>query len=180
LFLIIIQVSRFLKDFSDFETKYTPDFRHPAISGGPELEQIGLKEELRKLEMTFDEQLEKKALNEFEALNVDIPSNKEVVRNHYKQIIKEKMLKADPLNEDEEAEKLLKDLQKDEMQGSMDESEEDLDKIQESMIDTNRNSNFQKKKKDRDYLKGVPLQPEPEVNEQDPLYYYYKVTCFLI
>ena len=41
LFLIIMQVSRFLKDFSDFETKNTPDFRHPPIKGGVELEQIG-------------------------------------------------------------------------------------------------------------------------------------------
>ena len=38
LFLIIMQVSRFFKDFSDFETKNTPDFRHPPIKGGPELE----------------------------------------------------------------------------------------------------------------------------------------------
>ena len=37
LFLIIMQVSRFLKDFSDFETKNTPDFRHPPIKGGIEL-----------------------------------------------------------------------------------------------------------------------------------------------
>jgi hypothetical protein len=42
LFSIIIQVSRFLKDFSEFETKSTPDFRHPPIKGGPELEQIGI------------------------------------------------------------------------------------------------------------------------------------------
>ena len=38
LFLIIMQVSRFFKDFSDFETKNTPDFRHPPIKGGHELE----------------------------------------------------------------------------------------------------------------------------------------------
>jgi len=30
-----------MKDFSDFETRNTPDFRHPPIHGGPELEQIG-------------------------------------------------------------------------------------------------------------------------------------------
>ena len=41
LFQIIMQVSRFMKDFSDFETKYTPDFRHPAIFGSVDLEQIG-------------------------------------------------------------------------------------------------------------------------------------------
>lgn len=31
LFTIILQVSRFLKEFSDFETKITPEFRHPYI-----------------------------------------------------------------------------------------------------------------------------------------------------
>lgn len=30
-FRIILQISRFLKEFSDFETDYTPDFRHPPI-----------------------------------------------------------------------------------------------------------------------------------------------------
>ena len=30
-FRIIIQISRFLKEFSDFETEFTPEFRHPPI-----------------------------------------------------------------------------------------------------------------------------------------------------
>jgi hypothetical protein len=33
LFRIITQISRFLKEFSDFETYYTPEFRHPKIIG---------------------------------------------------------------------------------------------------------------------------------------------------
>lgn len=33
LFMIILQVCRFLKEFSDFETDYTPTFRHPTIKG---------------------------------------------------------------------------------------------------------------------------------------------------
>lgn len=33
LFVIVLQISRFLKEFSDFETKKTPDFRHPYIKG---------------------------------------------------------------------------------------------------------------------------------------------------
>lgn len=33
LFMIILQVCRFLKEFSDFETDYTPAFRHPIIKG---------------------------------------------------------------------------------------------------------------------------------------------------
>ena len=33
LFMIILQVCRFLKEFSDFETEFTPSFRHPSIKG---------------------------------------------------------------------------------------------------------------------------------------------------
>ena len=33
LFRIITQISRFLKEFADFETYYTPEFRHPKIIG---------------------------------------------------------------------------------------------------------------------------------------------------
>ena len=33
LFTIILQISRFLKEFTDFETKKTPEFRHPTIKG---------------------------------------------------------------------------------------------------------------------------------------------------
>ncbi len=42
IFHIIIQLSRFFKDFSDFETPSTPDFRHPPIKGGSDMEQIGI------------------------------------------------------------------------------------------------------------------------------------------
>lgn len=30
-FIIILQISRFFKEFSDFETNFTPEFRHPPI-----------------------------------------------------------------------------------------------------------------------------------------------------
>jgi len=33
LFTIILQISRFLKEFTDFETKVTPEFRHPFVKG---------------------------------------------------------------------------------------------------------------------------------------------------
>ena len=33
LFTIILQISRFLKEFSDFETLTTPEFKHPFIQG---------------------------------------------------------------------------------------------------------------------------------------------------
>ena len=38
LLFILLQFSRFFKDFSDFETNNTPDFRHPPIKGCIELE----------------------------------------------------------------------------------------------------------------------------------------------
>ena len=31
LFLVMLQISRFLKEFAEFETKFTPEFRHPNI-----------------------------------------------------------------------------------------------------------------------------------------------------
>lgn len=76
--------------------------------------------------MTFDENVENKALNEFESLNLDIPSNKDIVKNFHVSIIKEKMLKNEPLDEDAEAEKLLKDLQTDNHKNSMDETDENI------------------------------------------------------
>lgn len=43
LFRIITQISRFLKEFSDFETYYTPEFRHPRIIGNSnELVDVGI------------------------------------------------------------------------------------------------------------------------------------------
>jgi hypothetical protein len=36
-------------------------------------------------------------------------------------------------------------------------------------------SNIEIKKKDKKYLEGIPLQPEAEINESEPTYYYYKV-----
>ena len=57
-FMIILQVSRFLKEFSDFETNFTPQFRHPPIRGGTELKEIGLRREIKKLEMYQPEEWE--------------------------------------------------------------------------------------------------------------------------
>jgi predicted SnoaL-like aldol condensation-catalyzing enzyme len=33
LFVVMLQISRFLKEFAEFETKHTPQFRHPYIKG---------------------------------------------------------------------------------------------------------------------------------------------------
>lgn len=55
LFRIITQISRFLKEFADFETYYTPSFRHPKIIGNDnELDDIGILGEFKNLEMCYN------------------------------------------------------------------------------------------------------------------------------
>ncbi len=47
IFDIIIQLSRFFKEFGDFETYITPKFRHPPIKANEsELSEIGLLKEI--------------------------------------------------------------------------------------------------------------------------------------
>lgn len=55
IFRIIVQISRFLKEFCDFETYLTPNFRHPPIEGNiVEMDKIGLLKELEKLKIYVD------------------------------------------------------------------------------------------------------------------------------
>lgn len=55
IFKIIVQISRFLKEFCDFETYETPAFRHPLIEGNmTELQKIGLLGEFTELEIYVD------------------------------------------------------------------------------------------------------------------------------
>ena len=55
IFSIIVQISKFLKEFCDFETYDTPAFRHPHIEGNMlELRKIGLLGELANLDIYFD------------------------------------------------------------------------------------------------------------------------------
>lgn len=50
-----MQISRFLKEFCDFETYETPAFRHPLIEGNmAELQKIGLLGEFTELEIYVD------------------------------------------------------------------------------------------------------------------------------
>ena len=59
LFRIIVQISRFLKEFSDFETYFTPEFRHPPIAGIlEEIHDIGLLSELWNLDIYFSKELD--------------------------------------------------------------------------------------------------------------------------
>lgn len=72
-FRIIVQISRFLKEFSDFETYYTPAFRHPPIAGQfEELYEIGLLNELWNLNIYFCKDLSKDEIEtKLEILNKD-------------------------------------------------------------------------------------------------------------
>ena len=49
-----MQISRFFKDFGDFEVTFTPSFRHPNIKGGDDLNDIGILEELKKLKLNIE------------------------------------------------------------------------------------------------------------------------------
>lgn len=50
-----MQISRFLKEFCDFETYDTPKFRHPIIEGNMfELHKIGLLKEFTELDIYVD------------------------------------------------------------------------------------------------------------------------------
>jgi hypothetical protein len=53
MFSLVFEISRFLKEFSDFESIFTPQFRHPPIFGAKELEDIGLLTEIKGLNLHF-------------------------------------------------------------------------------------------------------------------------------
>lgn len=54
LFILILQLSRFFREFGDFETFYAPEFRHPPIIGGKEIQEIGFAEEAKNFNL-FEE-----------------------------------------------------------------------------------------------------------------------------
>lgn len=65
IFRIIVQTSRFLKEFSDFETYFTPQFRHPLINGTfEELNDIGLMREIWVLQIFNSKTLSSKDIQE--------------------------------------------------------------------------------------------------------------------
>lgn len=64
-FRIIVQTSRFLKEFSDFETYFTPQFRHPPIEGNfDELNDVGLLREIIDLKIFSSKECDDKQLQE--------------------------------------------------------------------------------------------------------------------
>ncbi len=74
LFKIIIQLSRFFKEFGDFELFLTPVFKHPPIHGGIDLQDIGLFQELKRLELDTDKK--DSSFTDLEGYNMDIPSSR--------------------------------------------------------------------------------------------------------
>ncbi|CAK67173.1 unnamed protein product (macronuclear) [Paramecium tetraurelia] len=106
MFRIILQISRFLKEFGDFETRNTPIFRHPPIIGVlSDLYDIGLLQEILKLDLYYDKAPELKefdpakhlkrvakpktapVLSKMESLNVEIQQNRQLIRTHYLSMI---------------------------------------------------------------------------------------------
>lgn len=49
IFVILLQLSRFLRELADFETKSTPQFKHPSLRGNQDLAKITLLAELERL-----------------------------------------------------------------------------------------------------------------------------------
>ncbi|CAD8174304.1 unnamed protein product [Paramecium pentaurelia] len=118
MFRIIIQISRFLKEFGDFETKNTPVFRHPPIIGIlSDLYDIGLLYEILKLDLYYDKAPELKqfdpakhlkrvakpltapVLSKQESLNVEIAQNRAEIRSHY---LKQLSKPVEPTDNEEE------------------------------------------------------------------------------
>lgn len=93
IFRIILQISRFLKEFSDFETENTPFFRHPPITGYTELNDIGLLEEIREVDMFKKPDLKRthSVLSNLEGVNIAKEASHEEFRQHFIEKMKEKM-----------------------------------------------------------------------------------------
>lgn len=80
-----MQISRFLKEFSDFETENTPNFKHPPISGFSELSEIGLEKEIINVGMYMrpDTKRNHQILSELEGKNMEKNNSHEEFRQHY-------------------------------------------------------------------------------------------------
>ncbi len=90
------KVSRFLSEFSDFETNFTPKYRHPPITAtSHELNEIGLYEEVKKcnLFMPYNPNIRPEILTEMEGRNIEMPSNRELIREAFLQTISEEVAK---------------------------------------------------------------------------------------
>ncbi|KAM3141543.1 hypothetical protein pb186bvf_006407 [Paramecium bursaria] len=83
LFLIMLQICRFLREFSNFETDKTPDYRHPQLKGQQsEYQDVGLYQELKQHKMIAKKRQNQPPQNSeyyqsVDNLNFDIRSNRE-------------------------------------------------------------------------------------------------------
>ncbi|CAK66321.1 unnamed protein product (macronuclear) [Paramecium tetraurelia] len=91
LFYIILQISRFLREYSIFENDHTPPYKHPQLRGQSiDFDEIGLYNELKELKMIAKKK--KKIMNEeyfasqitnIDTLNMDIKANRDYFINYY-------------------------------------------------------------------------------------------------
>lgn len=85
IFVILLQLSRFLRELADFETQSTPQFKHPSLRGNVELKQVTLLSELDRLGSdiyidTDDKALLQSIRDKKLTLNVDNPITREVLK----------------------------------------------------------------------------------------------------
>lgn len=128
MFKICLQISRFLKEFGEFENNLTPDFRHPFIRKCPELSEIYFNDEGMRLELINDNFADRKTtiLNKYETLNVDVPVNREVLRDHYLEIVKSEIQRNNIHKQDNNIVNPQQTLRKNTTSGSNSVSVEDL------------------------------------------------------
>ncbi|CAD8212690.1 unnamed protein product [Paramecium pentaurelia] len=91
LFYIILQISRFLREYSIFENDHTPPYKHPQLKGQPiDFDEIGMYNELKELKMMAKKK--KKIMNEeyfpsqitnIDTLNMDMKANRDYFINYY-------------------------------------------------------------------------------------------------
>lgn len=79
-----MQISRFLKEFCDFETYETPAFRHPFIEGNmSELQKIGLLGELTDLDIYVDNSFNSPDEPEINPVSCSLEDQIKQVRDKY-------------------------------------------------------------------------------------------------
>ncbi|CAD8127308.1 unnamed protein product [Paramecium sonneborni] len=91
LFYIIVQICKFLREYSVFENDHIPPYKHPQLRGQSiEFDEIGLYDELKELKMIAKKK--KKVMNEdyfptqitnIDTLNMDVKSNRDYFINYY-------------------------------------------------------------------------------------------------
>lgn len=79
LFVLVVQFCRLFKELSDFETEFTPEFRHPHLKGHFELKEINLLDEVQSIPGMYSEK-QLSAIDESQQFTVENNISREQVR----------------------------------------------------------------------------------------------------